>query len=69
MYGSDLLLCKVLLGKRQIYRPDGSNPPEIPDDFDSRVVMRDGLEVLTVVKHPDQIVPYCIINIKSERIQ
>ena len=45
MYGEKLLLCKVILGKVQFYKPDGSTPPEIPEEFDSRVVLRDGLEV------------------------
>jgi len=69
MYGEKLLLCKVILGKVQFYKPDGSTPPEIPEDFDSRVILRDGLEVVTVVKNPDQIVPYCAIVIKEGRIQ
>ena len=68
MYGNMLLLCKVLLGKSQRYYPNGDVPPEIPDEFDSRIVMKDGLEVVTVVKNPDQILPYCIIYLKQDRI-
>ena len=48
MYGEKLLLCKVILGKIQFYKPDGSTPPEIPEDFDSRVILRDGLEVFII---------------------
>ena len=69
MYGTGLLLCKVVLGKSQRYNPNGSQPPEIPDEFDSRVVIKDGIEVVTVVKNPAQILPYCILNIKQERIE
>ena len=68
MYGNMLLLCKVLLGKSQRYYPNGDVPPEIPDEFDSRIVMKDGLEVVTVVKNPEQILPYCIIYLKQDRI-
>ena len=69
MYGTGLLLCKVILGKSQRYIPNGSPPPEIPDEFDSRVVIKDGIEVVTVVKNPAQILPYCIMNIRQERIE
>jgi len=69
MYGECLLLCKVLLGKIQRYHPNGQPPPEIPEGFDSRIVVRDGLDVVTVVKKPSQILPFCIVNIKRERIE
>ena len=69
MYGTGLLLCKVILGKSQRYHPNGSPPPEIPDEFDSRVVIKDGIEVVSVVKNPAQILPYCILNIKQDRIE
>ena len=69
MYGTGLLLCKVILGKSQRYIPNGSPPPEIPDEFDSRVVIKDGIEVVTVVKNPAQILPYCIMNIRQDRIE
>jgi len=69
MYGECILLCKVLLGKCQRYHPNGQTPPEIPEGFDSRIVVRDGLDVVTVVKKPSQILPFCIVNIKRERIE
>jgi len=69
MYGECLLLCKVLLGKIQRYHPNGQTPPEIPEGFDSRIVVRDGLDVVTVVKKPSQILPFCIVNVKRERIE
>lgn len=65
MYGEKLLVCKVLLGKTQKYYPDGSYPPDIKEEFDSRVVIKDGLEVVTVIKSPSQILPYCMINLKD----
>ena len=68
MYGESLILCKVLLGKCQKYYPNGQTPPEIPEDFDSRVIIREGLEVVTVVKKASQILPFCIFNIKNGRI-
>merc|ERR1711973_294884 len=68
MYGESLILCKVLLGKCQKYYPNGLTPPEIPDEFDSRVIIRDGLEVVTVIKKASQILPFCIVNIKKGRI-
>ena len=68
MYGESLLLCKVILGKCQKYYPNGQTPPPIPDGFDSRIVIKDGLEVVTVVKNASQILPYSIVNIKEGRI-
>jgi len=68
MYGESLILCKVLLGKCQKYYPNGLTPPEIPEEFDSRVIIREGLEVVTVVKKASQILPFCIVNIKKGRI-
>ena len=64
MYGEGLLLCKVLLGKREVYHPQGQTPPPIADNYDSREVIRDGVGVITVVCSVDQILPYCIINVK-----
>jgi len=69
MYGEGLLLCKVILGKCQKYYPNGQPPPPIPEGFDSRIVVKDGLEVVTVVKKASQILPYSIINIKQDRIK
>merc|ERR1711971_168747 len=69
MYGTGLLLCKVILGKCERYYSNGSLPPEIPKGYDSRVIMRDGEEIVTVVKQPAQILPYCCLNIKQDRIE
>jgi len=66
MYGETLLLCKVLLGKCQTYQPTGAPPPEIPEEFDSRIIMRDGMAVVIVLKKPQQILPFCILNVKRE---
>ena len=69
MYGEGLLLCKIILGKCQKYYPNGQPPPPIPEGFDSRIVVKDGLEVVTVVKKASQILPYSIVNIKQDRIK
>jgi len=63
MYGDGLLLCKVLLGKSEEYHPTGCPPPPIPAEYDSRVVIRDKIPVVIVVKRPAQILPYCIVNV------
>merc|ERR1712126_125273 len=68
MYGEGLLMCKVILGKCQKYYPNGQTPPPIPDGYDSRIVIKDGMEVVCVVKNPSQILPYSIINIKPDRV-
>ena len=66
MYGEGLVLCKVLLGKTELYHPQGQTPPAIPENYDSREVIRDGLAVINVVSSVDQILPYCIINVKQQ---
>jgi len=63
MYGDGLLLCKVLLGKSEEYHPSGCPPPPIPAEYDSRVVIRDKIPVVVVVKRPAQILPYCIVKV------
>merc|ERR1711953_993806 len=63
MYGDGLLLCKVLLGKSEEYHPSGCPPPPIPAEYDTRVVIRDKIPVVIVVKRPAQILPYCIVNV------
>ena len=37
MYGPALLLCKVLPGRAETFRPDGTLPPDIPPEYDSRL--------------------------------
>ena len=64
------MLCKVLLGRCETYRPSpASVQPEIPETCDSReVVTRDGSGVIHVVRRPAQILPYCVIQLKSESL-
>ena len=50
---------------REHYFNQGS---EMPDDYDSRAVIRDKEEIVTVLRQPDQILPYCCLNIKQDRI-
>jgi len=66
VYGSALLLCKVLIGSYEEYLPNGSTPPEIPDQFDSRIVIKDGIKVVHCIKKPEQILPYAIINLRKD---
>lgn len=44
VYGTGLILCKVLTGKTEKYFPNGSTPPEINQEVDTRIVMKDNLE-------------------------
>jgi len=69
MYGSGLLLCKVIPGTCEVvkpgYKPD--NLSEIPEDYDSREVQSQDCEgVIHVIRKPAQILPYCIITLKKE---
>merc|ERR1719410_3340353 len=69
MYGNGLLLCKVMLGDCQLFRPQGSAPEEIPVQYDSREVRAvDKQGVIHVVKNPAQILPYCVIQLKNQSL-
>ena len=68
MYGGGLLLCKVMVGSCEMFKPKGEIPPDIPDMFDSREVIKDGVGVLHVVKKPSQILPYCVIKLREESL-
>lgn len=69
MYGNGLLLCKVMLGDCQLFRPQGSAPEEIPAQYDSREVRSSENEgVIHVVKRPTQILPYCVIKLKNQSL-
>merc|ERR1712004_451029 len=70
MYGNGLILCRVLLGNCQEYRPVASGEqPDIPRGFDSRqVITKDGSSVIHVVKETSQILPYCVIQLKNDSI-
>merc|ERR1712107_688596 len=70
MYGNGLILCKVLLGHCQDYRPVATGEqPDIPQGFDSRqVITKDGSSVIHVVKETPQILPYCVIQLKNDSI-
>ena len=45
MYGPALLLCKVLPGRAETFRPDGTLPPDIPAEYDSRFGLNSVLNV------------------------
>ena len=70
MYGNGLLLCKVMLGSCEVFRPQGAPPPDIPDMFDSREIQTSSEQqgVIHVVKNPVQILPYCVIQLKSQSL-
>jgi len=70
MYGNGLILCKVLLGNCQEYRPVASGEqPDIPEGFDSRqVITKDGSSVIHVARNTSQILPYCVIQLKNDAI-
>lgn len=71
MYGNGLLLCKVLPGKCEVFKPQGVAPGEIPQDYDSREVQAtatDNQGVIHVVKSPAQILPYCVIQLKKQSL-
>jgi len=69
MYGNGLLLCKVLPGKSEAFRPQGSPPSEISDRFDSREVLSPDCEgVIHVIKSSSQILPYCVIQLKKQSL-
>ena len=69
MYGNGLVLCKVMLGDCEMFKPQGSAPEDIPAQYDSREVRsseNDG--VIHVVKRPAQILPYCVIKLKNQSL-
>ena len=69
MYGNGLILCKVLPGKCDVFKPQGVAPPDIPEDFDSREVLSNSEQgVIHVVKKPAQILPYCVIQLKQQSL-
>jgi len=69
MYGNGLLLCKVLPGNCEVFRPQGIAPEDLSDEHDSREIRsNDKQGVIHVVNKPSQIMPYCVINIKRECI-
>ena len=69
MYGNGLLLCKVMLGRCEVFKPQGSTPEDIPAQYDSREVRSFENEgVIHVVKRSAQILPYCVIKLKSHSL-
>merc|ERR1719510_974915 len=53
MYGNGLLLCKVMLGDCEVFKPQGSVPDDIPAEYDSREIKSFENEgVIHVVKRP-----------------
>eukprot|EP00092_Neocalanus_flemingeri_P102324 GFUD01130881.1.p1 GENE.GFUD01130881.1~~GFUD01130881.1.p1 ORF type:complete len:702 (+),score=200.18 GFUD01130881.1:81-2186(+) len=69
MYGNGLLLCKVMPGNCERFKPQGVPPPEISAEYDSREVESNNSQgVIHVVKSPAQILPYCVIQLKKQSL-
>ena len=53
-----------MIGSYEEYLPNGSTPPEIPDHFDSRIVIKDGIKVRTTKNAfcYDYLVTLCIFE-------
>ena len=66
MCGEGLLLCRVLLGRCERYQPTGASPPCLADQFHTRMVVRDGQEIVVVVRSPSQILPFTIMDVRRE---
>ena len=69
MYGNGLLLCKVMLGACDVFKPRGIFPPDIAEEFDSREIQdNDNFGAIHLVKNPDQILPYTVIQLKKQSL-
>ena len=69
MYGNGLLLCKVMLGACDVFKPRGILPPDIAEEFDSREIQDiDNFGAIHVVKNPNQILPYTVIQLKKQSL-
>ena len=69
MYGNGLLLCKVMLGACDVFKPQGIFPPDLAEEFDSREIQDvDNFGAIHVVKNPNQILPYAVIQLKKQSL-
>ena len=66
MYGEALLLCKVMPGRCESLRHSNYPFRDIPMEFNSREILSNsGTSVIQVVKTASQILPYCVLKLKS----
>ena len=66
MYGEALLLCKVMPGRCESLRHSNYPFQDIPMEFNSREILSNsGTSVIQVVKTASQILPYCVLKLKS----
>ena len=66
MYGEALLLCKVMPGRCESLRHSNYPFRDIPMEFNSREILsNNGTSVIQVVKTASQILPYCVLKLKS----
>ena len=72
MYGNNILVCKVILGKCETIGMNESPSVirEIPEEYDSRkVTQNDGKDAhVCVVKEAHHILPYCVITLKNKNL-
>ena len=67
MYGEALLLCKVMPGRCESLRHSNYPFPDIQMEFNSREILSNsGTSVYHVVKTASQILPYCVLKLKSD---
>ena len=67
MYGEALLLCKVMPGGCESLRHSNYPFPDIQMEFNSREILSNsGTSVYHVVKTASQILPYCVLKLKSD---
>ena len=66
MYGEALLLCKVMPGRCESLRHSNYPFADIQMEFNSREILSNsGTSVIHVVRTASQILPYCVLKLKS----
>ena len=66
MYGEVLLLCKVMPGRCESFRPSNYPYPDIQMEFNSREIQsKRGTSIIHVVKTASQILPYCVMKLRD----
>ena len=71
MYGNNILVCYVTLGKCETIGLNESSTVirEIPEEYDSRkLTQNDGSAHVCVIKEAQHILPYCVITLKNKNL-
>ena len=65
-YGKGLLLCKVLPGYTETISMDDYSARRgvIPNQYNCREVIKNGVAAAHIIRHSDQILPYCVIKLQ-----